>query len=136
MANHESFMASRKIKLNRKSKAWLCLFLNTWASKNLYKQRNIAGSFACSTIELCIWLTKILSAVKDRFQKYCETVYFSFSINPVSILKKMFTMLNLDYNPKLVLWKLLNFKRCIPTFPMWNWKNLKYSQKFFSTLTF
>ena len=39
------------------------------------KERYIAGSSTCSTKELSIHLTKILSAVKERQQKYCETVY-------------------------------------------------------------
>ena len=43
--------------------------------KTPYKERYIAGSSTCSTKELSIHLTKILSAVKEGQQKYCETVY-------------------------------------------------------------
>jgi hypothetical protein len=39
-----------------------------------YKDRYITGSSTCSTKELSIHLTKILSAVKEGQQKYCETV--------------------------------------------------------------
>jgi hypothetical protein len=42
--------------------------------KTPYKERHIAGSSTCSTKELSIHLTKILSAVKEGQQKYCETV--------------------------------------------------------------
>jgi hypothetical protein len=43
--------------------------------KTPYKERYIEGSSTCSTKELSIHLTKILSAVKEGQQKYCETVY-------------------------------------------------------------
>ena len=52
-----------------------------------YKQRYIAGSSSCSTKELSIRLTKILSAVKEGLQKYCETVYSRSGINHMWILK-------------------------------------------------
>jgi hypothetical protein len=45
-----------------------------------YKERYIAGSSTCSTKELSIHLTRILSAVKEGQQKYC-------GINHMWILK-------------------------------------------------
>jgi hypothetical protein len=53
-----------------------------------YKERYIAGSSTCLTKELSIHLTKILSAVKEGQQKYCETVYSHRGINHMWILKK------------------------------------------------
>jgi hypothetical protein len=50
------------------------------------KERYIAGSSTCSTKDLSIHLTKIMSAVKERQQQYCETVY-SRSINHMWIWK-------------------------------------------------
>jgi hypothetical protein len=50
------------------------------------KERYIAGSSTCSTKELSIHLTEILSAVKEGQQKYCETVYSRSGINPMWIL--------------------------------------------------
>jgi hypothetical protein len=47
----------------------------------------VAGSSTCSTKELSIHLTKILSAVKEGQQKYCETVYSRGGINHMWILK-------------------------------------------------
>jgi hypothetical protein len=41
----------------------------------------------CSTKELSIHLTKILSAVKEGQQKYCETVYSRSGINHMWTLK-------------------------------------------------
>jgi hypothetical protein len=44
-------------------------------NKTPYKESYIAGSSTCSTKELSIQLTKIMSAVKEGHQQYCETVY-------------------------------------------------------------
>ena len=54
--------------------------------KTPYKERYIAGS-TCSTKELSIHLTKIMSAVKEGQQKYCETVYSRSGIYHMWILK-------------------------------------------------
>jgi hypothetical protein len=45
------------------------------------------NTITCSTKELSIHLTKILSAVKEGQQKYCETVYSRSGINLMWILK-------------------------------------------------
>ena len=55
--------------------------------KTPYKERYIAGSSACSTKELSIHLTKIMSAVKEGQQKYYETVYSRSGINHMWTLK-------------------------------------------------
>jgi hypothetical protein len=55
--------------------------------KTPYKEMYITGSSTCSTKELSIHLTKILSAVKEGQQKYCETVYSRSGINHMWILK-------------------------------------------------
>jgi hypothetical protein len=55
--------------------------------KTPYEERYIAGSSTCSTKELSIHLTKILSAVKEGQQKYCKTVYLRSGINHMWILK-------------------------------------------------
>jgi hypothetical protein len=55
--------------------------------KTPYKERYIAGSSTCSTKEVSIHLTKILSAVKEGQQKYCETVYLPRGISHMWILK-------------------------------------------------
>ena len=55
--------------------------------KTPYIERYIAGSLTCSTKELSIHLTKILSAVKEGQQKYCETAYSRSGIHHMWILK-------------------------------------------------
>ena len=55
--------------------------------KNLYKHRFIAGSSKCSTKPLSILLTKLLTHIKQGFQKYCETAYSRSGINQMWILK-------------------------------------------------
>jgi hypothetical protein len=51
-----------------------------------------AGSSTCSTKELSIHLTKILSA--EGQQKYCETVYSRSGINHMWILKNFKDLLD------------------------------------------
>ena len=53
----------------------------------IHKERYIAGSSTCSTKELSIHLTKILSAAKEGQQNYCETVYSRSGVNHKWILK-------------------------------------------------
>ena len=56
--------------------------------KTPYKERYIEGSSTCSTKELSIHLTTILSAVKEgRQQKYCEAGYSRSGINHMWILR-------------------------------------------------
>jgi len=55
--------------------------------KNPYKERYIAGSSSCSTKEMSIHLTKILSAVKEGQQASCDTTYSRSGINHMWILK-------------------------------------------------
>ena len=58
-------MASINITLNTKSVDLPCVYWIPKLHKIPYKQRLIAGSPSCSTKELSIRLTKILSAVKE-----------------------------------------------------------------------
>ena len=52
-----------------------------------YKQRYIAGSAKCSIKPLSQILTRILTAVKEDFQKYCDTAYARSGVNQMWILK-------------------------------------------------
>ena len=49
--------------------------------KTPYKERYIASSYKCSTKELSILLTKILTVIKDGLQKYCNTAYSHSGVN-------------------------------------------------------
>ena len=55
--------------------------------KNPYKQRYIAGSAKCSTKPLSQILTRILTAVKEGLQKYCDIAYARSGVNQMCILK-------------------------------------------------
>ena len=97
LANHQSFMASLNIPVTEKSNELPSLYWTPKLHKCPYKQRYIAGSSNCSTKELSIRLTKILSAVKEGQQKYCDTVYSRSNINHMWILKNSKDLLhNLD----------------------------------------
>ena len=72
LANHSSFLTSLNIPSGEESEDLPYLYWITKLHKTPYKERYIAGSSTCSTKELSIHLTKILSAVKEGQQKYCE----------------------------------------------------------------
>ena len=55
--------------------------------KNPYKQRYIADSATGSTKPLSHFLTRILIAVKECLQKYCNTAYARSGVNQMWILK-------------------------------------------------
>ena len=69
LANHRSFMTSLNIPSGKKSEDLPYLYWIPKLHKTPYKERYIAGSSTCSTKELSIHLTKILSAVKEGQQK-------------------------------------------------------------------
>ena len=50
---------------------------------NPYRERHITSSSTCSTKELLITMTKILSAVKEGLQSYCYKVYSRSNINQI-----------------------------------------------------
>ena len=87
LANHRSFMTSLNIPSGKESEDLPYLYWIPKLHKTPYKERYIAGSSTCSTKELSIHLTKILSAVKEGQQKYCVTVYSRSGINHMWILK-------------------------------------------------
>ena len=65
LANHKSFMTSLNIPSGKESKDLPYLYWIPKLHKTPYTERYIAGSSTCSTKELSIHLTKILSAVKE-----------------------------------------------------------------------
>ena len=64
LANHRSFTISLNIPSGKESEDLPYLYRIPKLHKTPYKERYIAGSSTCSTKELSIHLTKILSAVK------------------------------------------------------------------------
>ena len=89
LANHRSFITSLNIPSGKESEDLPYLYWIPKLHKTPYKERYIAGSSTCSTKELSIHLTKILSAVKEGQQKYCETVYSRSGINHMWIFEKL-----------------------------------------------
>ena len=55
--------------------------------KNPYKQRCFAGSAKCSPKPFSQILTRILTAVKEDLQKYCDTAYARSGVYQMWILK-------------------------------------------------
>ena len=98
LANHRSFMTSLNIPSGKESEDLPYLYWIPKLHKTPYKERYIAGSSTCSTKELSIHLTNILSAVKEGQQKYCETVYSRSGINHMWILKNSKELVVLGYN--------------------------------------
>ena len=65
-------------------------FLNCTGFLNLTRirsSRDIAGSAKCSIKPLSQILTRILTAVKEGLQKYCDTAYARGGVNQMWILK-------------------------------------------------
>jgi hypothetical protein len=87
LANDRSFMTSLNISSGKESKDLPYLYWIPKLHKTPCKERYIAGSSTCSTKELSIHLTKIMSAVNEEEQKYCETVHSRSGINHMWILK-------------------------------------------------
>jgi hypothetical protein len=65
LAHHRSFVTSLNIPSGKESEDIPYLYWIPELHKIPYKERYIAGSSTCSTKELFIQLTKILSAVKE-----------------------------------------------------------------------
>jgi hypothetical protein len=87
LANHRSFVTSLNIPSVEESEDLPYLYWIPKLHMTPYKERCIAGLSTCSMKVLSIHLTKVLSAVKEGQQKYCETVYSRSDINHMWILK-------------------------------------------------
>ena len=124
LANHRSFMTTSSIPSGKEYEDLPYLYWIPKLHKTPYKERYIAESSTCSTKELSIHLTKILSAVKEGQQKYCEIVYSRSGINHMWILKKTLKIfwitLNQDVSLRYPPLKPLIFQLYIPPYRMPN----------------
>ena len=75
LQNHHSAILTCRISLPEEDIDLPKLYWIPKLHENPYKQRDIAGSAKCSTKPLCQILTRILIAVKEGLQKYCDTIY-------------------------------------------------------------
>ena len=87
LQNHHSVILTFGISLPEKDIDLSKVYWIPKLHKNLYKQRYIAGSAKCSTKPLSQILTRILTAVKEGLQKYCDTAYARSGVNQMWILK-------------------------------------------------
>ena len=87
LANYRSFMTSLSIPPGKESGDLSYLYWIPKLHRTPCKGRYIAGSSTCSSKELSIHMTKIVSAVKGRQHNYCETVFSRNGINHMWILK-------------------------------------------------
>ena len=62
--------------------------------KSPYKQRYIAGSSKCSTKQISILLTKILTVIKEGLETYSDTAFSRNGMNQMWILKTSKTLLD------------------------------------------
>ena len=87
LQNHHSVMLIFGISLPEEDIDLPKLYWIRKLHKNPYKQRYITGSAKCSTKPLSQTLTRILTAVKEGLQKYCDTAYARSGVNQMWILK-------------------------------------------------
>jgi hypothetical protein len=84
--------------------------------KTPYKQRFIAGSNNFTTKPQSMLLTKILTAVKERLQVYCATVYARSGVNQMWILKnpkELLESLKSPFFSQIYSTKTYEFKPCL-----------------------
>ena len=85
--NHKSVLTSFGIETSDDELDLPYIFWIPKMHKNPYKHRFIAGSSKCSTKPLSVFLTKLLTHIKQGLQKYCETAYSRNGIIQMWILK-------------------------------------------------
>ena len=84
LQNHHSVKLTFGISLSEEDIDLPKLYWIPILHKNSYKQRYIADSAKCSTKPLSHILTRILTAVKEGLQKYCDTAYARSGVNQIS----------------------------------------------------
>ena len=90
LQNHHSILLSFRISLSDDNFDIFLSWFN-WSAKlhkALYKQRYIVGSSKCSTKSISQILTRLLTAVKEGHQMYCNTAYTRCGVNQTWILNK------------------------------------------------
>ena len=87
LQNHHLVMLTFGISLPEEDIDLPKLYLIPKLDKNPYKQRYITGSATYSTKPLSQVLTRILTAVKEGLQKYCDTAYARSGFNQMWSLK-------------------------------------------------
>ena len=91
--NQTSVLSSFGIEITKEDKSLPSMYWLPKLHKSPYKQRYIAGSSKCSTKQLSILLTKILTVIKGGLKTFSETCYSRSGINQMWILKNSKTLL-------------------------------------------
>ena len=84
---HDTFMKSLGIELSDDDKKLPYLYWTPKLHKSPVKHRFIAGSSKCTTKELSSLLTKILTVIKTRLEKYCSIKTSHTGVNNMWILR-------------------------------------------------
>ena len=90
---HDTFMKSFGIELSNDDKRLPYLYW-TQLHKSPVKHRFIAGSSKCTTKQLSILLTKILTVIKTGLEKYCSIKTNHTGFNNMWILKNSTNLLS------------------------------------------
>ena len=85
--NHKSVLASFGIDPNEVELDLPYIYWIPKMHKNPYKHQSIAGSARCSTKNLFILLTKLLTHIKQGLKNFCETAYSRSGVNQICILE-------------------------------------------------
>ena len=93
LKSHSDFVTSVGLKLSEEDQDLPCLYWTPKLHKTPFKHRFIAGSSKCTTKELSCLLTKILTTIKDRLSRYCNTKISYNGVN-IWILKNSISLLS------------------------------------------
>ena len=121
--NHKSVLNSFGINSNEDELDLPYMFWIPKMHKNPYKHRFIAGSARCSTTILSIFLTKLLTHIKQCLQKYCETAFSRSGVNQMWIRKNSKELLAHLKSPNFNnITSIKSFQPFIQLFLTINWK--------------
>ena len=91
---HDTFMKSLSIELSDDDKRLPYLYWTPKLHKSPVKHRFIAGSSKCTTKQLSILLTKILTVIKTGLEKYCSTKTSYTGVNNIWMHKNSTNLLS------------------------------------------
>ena len=92
--SHNQFITSVGLETSEEDQNLPYLYWSPKLHKSPYKHRFIAGSSKCTTKDLSCLLTKLLSTIKDRLVRYCNTKTSRNGVNNMWILKNSTSLLS------------------------------------------
>ena len=94
VSTHDTFMKSLGTELSDNDKGLPYLYWTPKIHKSPMKHRFIAGSSKCTTKQLSILLSKILTVIKTGLEKYCSVKTSHTGVNNMWILKNSTNLLS------------------------------------------